>query len=628
VLRSNNCKNRVRSVGGVDERNCIINETMSNSRAPQLLFDDGSRVIQQQAPLAVAEVPKGSSRGSDISISSFYEIDRLASEIIDLMHRKASFHDVENEEKADNRSEEWFARVALQFPDDLLSDSPEVCWEMEVALLRLQKSDNANKRQSLVFCLGDTTFGPCCPDEVAALHLNADVLVHFGHACLSHPPLSLPVLYSFGISHFNTQACVDAIMTQATSEGKRRLLLLYQVRYSAAIEELQTQLSEQGDMFIVTGQIHHEPIENFLKVTNEQKPSDKSCCKGTKNCPTVNPGLESNSEKLENSKTTEQSALASEYFRIGGLEVPRELDFSSFTVVFIGDPASDGRSEGLRQYMNTVLWSLSARSRPSGFWTYSPVTCTLDTSIPSGIQRQLNRRFYLIQKARDASIYGILIGTLSQRHFRSVVHTLQEAIREAGRSSYTFAMGKVNPAKIANFAEIECFIMVACAETSWLEEGEQREMHVPIITPLELHMALGSGGPEVQWGACDYSLDYNDFLDHRQHVGANSFIAASEDNKQDAIVVSEEEDAPYYSLVTGKYESGRKSNATDGIDLTALPGKGQLTTYRSDAAEFLKKREYKGLEVKAGETETHKAVPGQQGIASKYNNDRNQEDKR
>jgi len=28
-------------------------------------------------------------------------------------------------------------------------------------------------------------FGSCCVDEVAALHVNAEVVIHFGHTCLS-----------------------------------------------------------------------------------------------------------------------------------------------------------------------------------------------------------------------------------------------------------------------------------------------------------------------------------------------------------------------------------------------------------------------------------------------------------
>lgn len=621
-------------------------------RAPQLLFDDGSRAIQQTAvdgsSATTMSFQAKSARGANISIAKFYEIDRLASEIMAVMKQKR-----EQKVAVEETTDTWFARVALQFPDELLCDSPEVCWEMEDALLNLLGKSNKDQGQeqlleqpSLVFCLGDTTFGPCCPDEVAALHLTADVLVHYGHACLSHPALQLPVLYGFGITeHWDTETCVDAILKQAEVEGgSRRLLLLYQVRYFHAMEDLQTQLSERGDIFLVTGQVPQEPLESFLS-PRQQQPEDNNnsaCCGGNSDCSkndtttAAQPAVADTPPKAPEPNDSQEVSITAildrpfapraKHFLLGGLEVPKDLDFSTFVVVFIGDQAStDGTTtarEGQRQYMNSILWYLSAKARPINFWTYSPMTESLVTSTPNGIQRQLNRRFYLIQKARDASVFGILIGTLSQRYFRSVVQTLRAVIEQKnGRSSYTFAMGKVNPAKIANFAEIDCFIMVACAETSWLDEDEQREMHVPIITPLELHMALGSGGPDVQWGECDYSLDYNDFLVKYPNALTGGDDNDNENESAGSDEDDEEDDAPYFSMITGKYESKSKGSTVEDIDLQALPGKGQLTTYKSEAAEFLKSREYKGLETNLGETEVHTAVLGQVGIASEYNND-------
>lgn len=605
-----------------------------SERAPQLLFDDGSRAIQQTTALGDTNISqsKGSARGS-IPVFKYYEIDRIAAEIVQVLDRKKRVTSTPSEEKEDGHdSNPWFARVALQFPDELLYDAPDVCWEIEDVLNRIANQETGTReerqQQALVFCLGDTTFGPCCPDEVAALHLNADVLVHYGHACLSHPSLSLPVLYGFGVTdHWDTQTCVDTILEKSKAEGVRRLLLLYQVRYQHAMEDLQTQLSERGDIFLVTGQVQHESLERLLS-QNTGAPRSETCCGGTSGCSaseTKNrqPKAETTDDASEINSTNPSAEIeASTTFLLGGLEVPKNLDFSSFTLVFIGDDPGNGndKGEGQRQYMNTILWYVSAKSKPSAMWVYSPLTGTLKASTPPGIQRQLNRRFFLIQKARDASVFGILIGTLSQRYFRSVVATLRDVIDKAGRSSYTFAMGKVNQAKLANFAEIQCFVMVACAETSWLDETEQREMHVPIITPLELHMALGEGGPEVQWGECDYSLDYSDFLAKYEQNGDAQQVANNSEVELETHS-DDDEDAPYFSMITGKYETSKKSTAPEAIDLAALPGKGQLTTYKSEAAQFLKNREYKGLETKIGETEVSVAVPGQDGIASRYNTD-------
>jgi len=37
------------------------------------------------------------------------------------------------------------------------------------------------------------------------------------------------------------------------------------------------------------------------------------------------------------------------------------------------------------------------------------------------------------------------------------------------KKSYTISVGKLNPSKLANFMEIECFVLVACPENSIVE---------------------------------------------------------------------------------------------------------------------------------------------------------------
>jgi len=496
---------------------------------------------EQHAPqVQVLQSPRGS-----VPIEVYYEIDRLSQEITNLSSETSTSED------------DYSCRVALQFPDELLGDAPMVCWAMEEAL----------GGEALVFILGDTTFGPCCPDEVSALHLEANVLVHYGHACLS-PARSLPVLYSFGITDMNVKACVDTVLerVQEGEESLENVLLLYEVRYQHAMKELEQELKEHGGLSVLVGQI------------------PQPCC-------TSQHASTESSLATENETTTPDDSNGSNKFVIGGLELSAGVDLSSYTLLFVGDGNTNSR-----QYVNIMLRFLSMPSGPLRFWTYSPGTGELQTSLPPSLQRQLNRRFYLTQKARDASVYGILVGTLSQQHFQSVVSTLQQVIKDVGKSCYTFAVGKINGAKLANFGEIECYVLVACGENSLLDN--ERDLHVPVITPLELDMALGN----VEWGS--YSLDYNDFLAQQQ--------------EKQPITTTENEDAPYFSLVSGRYFDSKKSN--EGVDLTALPGKGQVTAYRSEAADYLKKREYQGLEANIGKDEAHAAVKGQTGIASDYGN--------
>lgn len=46
---------------------------------------------------------------------------------------------------------------------------------------------------------------------------------------------------------------------------------------------------------------------------------------------------------------------------------------------------------------------------------------------------------------------------------------LRQLIASHHKKSYTVAVGKLNPAKLANFIEVECFVLVACPENSMID---------------------------------------------------------------------------------------------------------------------------------------------------------------
>jgi diphthamide biosynthesis protein 2 len=473
----------------------------------------------------------------EMLIRDYYEINRLSKDVLDLLDTKPYIRD-----------DGWLCRIALQFPDSLLQDAPEVFWEFEDEL------KSRTGKTPLVFVLGDTTFGSCCPDEVSALHLDADVLIHFGHACLS-PATNIPILYSFGINFIDVSKCAHEVLLQLKDNSNRNLLLLSQLQYYHALRDIQSDISSKSSIFILAGKIPNQDL-------TLQKGSD--------------------------------NVATSSFETVGGLQVPAGLDLTRTILLYIGDPSDN------RQFKNIVL---RFHSVPSvDIWTFDPITSTLSTSVPISIQRELNRRFFLTQKARDATTFGILVGTLSQRYFTSVVHALQRTIQNANRFCYTFAVGKINEAKLANFGEIDCYILVACSETSLLDF--ERDLHVPVITPSELDVALGNR----EWG--NYSLDYHDYLQNQMQ---SPFETKNADNNE------EDQDVPYFSLISGNYVDSRKQMMSGSeVNLSALPGKGQLTKYQSKGAEFLKSRKFQGLETLEGETEVHKAVPGLDGIASNY----------
>jgi len=251
---------------------------------------------------------------------------------------------------------------------------------------------------------------------------------------------------------------------------------------------------------------------------------------------------------------------------------------------------------------------------------YDPTTSTLHNDAHSLCKRELQRRFYLTSKTKTASTIGIVVGTLGVTRFREVITRCRNLIASAGKKSYTFVVGKINVAKLANYAEIEAFVIVACPENSLLES---RDFHVPVITPFELGVALGGR----EWDGF-YSVEFGDFLAESSGSGSGSGSGRGSggdgdgngnDNEDDDDDDDEDDDAPVYSMVTGKYETKNKIiNQQQNLNLEAYPGQGKLTQFDSAAGTFLKNREYQGLEANVGMTEVKAAVEGLDGIASDY----------
>lgn len=79
------------------------------------------------------------------------------------------------------------------------------------------------------------------------------------------------------------------------------------------------------------------------------------------------------------------------------------------------------------------------------------------------------RRYAAVEKAKDADVIGIVVGTLGVSSYLPLISQLRKLIAARHKKAYTLAVGKLNPAKLANFLEIECFVLVACPENSLID---------------------------------------------------------------------------------------------------------------------------------------------------------------
>ncbi|ETL81487.1 diphthamide biosynthesis protein 2 [Phytophthora nicotianae] len=500
--------------------------------------DDGSRAIEMQVQVQESD----GVRNEDCDLRVYYDIARTVDQI-----RRGGYK-----------------KIALQFPDSLLPDASQVQQELK---------DGLTGQWERVFILGDTSYGSCCVDEVAAQHLVADCIVHYGRTCLS-ATTKIPVIYVFGNAPIEVNDCVQQLSERIASvDVMKTLVLLYEPRFhhasSAVFEGLKEKFAERKLVF-GTMKTLYDPTKKL--------------------------------QEIESSKADEGSSVLT----IGGQEIVVdtenvEITPETFTLLYIGAESA---------HLTSILMRYSSVE----CFSYNP---DLMSTRKEGatVNRALMRRFFLVQQAKEAQIYGILMGTLGVNKYLDVVHGLQKLIKKSGRKSYLFVVGKVNVPKLANYAEIDAFVLVACQQNTLMDS---KEYYKPIVTPYELQLALS---PSEEWDG-QYKTDFSEVIPALDQT-AQSVEQAAVDGEDEA-------DKPFFSLVSGTYKTASHSTAVDREATTyALTASGEpdasgalqvknerteLTTYHSEAADYLATREYQGLDPRIGKTPAHAAVEGSTAI--------------
>ena len=115
------------------------------------------------------------------------------------------------------------------------------------------------------------------------------------------------------------------------------------------------------------------------------------------------------------------------------------------------------------------------------------------------------KRSMMIEKIKDTDRIGVLVGTLGASRYGAIIDQVRKIVKAAGKKVYTFLVGKPNVPKLANFPEIDVFVLVACPENSLLDSKEYLK---PIITPFELDVALNS---DREWTG-HYYANFRDIL--------------------------------------------------------------------------------------------------------------------
>lgn len=85
----------------------------------------------------------------------------------------------------------------------------------------------------------------CCVDEVAAEHVEADCIVHYGSACLS-PSRRLPLLYIFEQRAVDVEKCASSFR-ELYPDRHSHIIILYDVNYAHAISKFAVTLQSLCD---------------------------------------------------------------------------------------------------------------------------------------------------------------------------------------------------------------------------------------------------------------------------------------------------------------------------------------------------------------------------------------------
>lgn len=243
---------------------------------------------------------------------------------------------------------------------------------------------------------------------------------------------------------------------------------------------------------------------------------------------------------------------------------------------------------------NQFLFHSTAKS----FYCYDPNENSLKQIISPLASNWMRRRYFYVEKCKDAQSLGIVVGTLSTEGYLDVVNHIQNLARNRGIRTYLLSVGKVNPAKLANFMEIDCFAFVGCPENNIYTS---REFYKPLLSIFEVELALNPAWHEKYPDF--YSVDFKEILPNGDYYR----------NPKDIHV--EEFDV---SLVSGKVRSFKAMTLENGNTGSLQVEKKHNQLMESSSSTTFQERTWTGLDPTLGQQEPAKITKGRSGIAIKY----------
>lgn len=168
---------------------------------------------------------------------------------------------------------------------------------------------------------------------------------------------------------------------------------------------------------------------------------------------------------------------------------------------------------------NVVVFYIGSRALPNlllalpttTFKVYDPLLSQNCVSTQtSTINKLIRKRNYFVEKVKDATSIGILVGTLVVQNYLDVIERLKTILRKVHKKFYVVSIGEINPCKLGNFMDIDCFIFVGCPEVVnyYISDESKGQFFQPIVTPYDVELAFCSENVETTSSQPQYIIDW------------------------------------------------------------------------------------------------------------------------
>lgn len=384
-------------------------------------------------------------------------------------------------------------KIALQFPDQMLPQAKHYFFD-------LQQKYPAHK----FFILADTSHNNCCVDEVAADHVQADLIIHFGDSCLTQPS-KIRTLWFYG------QESLCPELEGHLNTISQNTLLFYHIKYHDYFSNIAIKNSK-----VLLGEVI-----------------------------------------LDSAKFDAKYSLYNRSFKE---EIPNE-----YQVVWIGPDDCSTLCHILlcEQSKSTLItrWNLDKNQFDSENMNL----------------KLFQRRIHFINQIRQFKTFVLLLSSITNKNTLEMIREVQIILDKHSKVHYSVIVGKLNPSKLMNFLEIDCFVWLGCSESPIIYDMKlYHEYHKPIVTPIELML----GFRDDPFSA-PYVLDFGKFLE-------------------------------------GNFTGPVEEECSKETSLTSLADRALVMTDRINA------RQFRGLryEIDSGEENNLEIEQGRSGIAKGYLNEK------